>query len=196
MNGKRIKTEYLCYLMNRAQIEAEGDCGYLKLCETLLDMEFQPMMDMDENRCSECINLRSEFAEQYPYDEPDEIIDILDLSLWMYGTWMELLVVLAEKMAYDLADSEYEAETGKWFMEMLENCGLNDENNRAFGHNDEACRKESFKVIHTFTVINLRRFGWDGEGGLFPLRWPKRDQRYVEIIMQMNDYIEENYDIC
>ena len=195
MNEERIKTEYLCYLMNRAQIEAEGPNGYLKLCEVLLNMEFRPLIEMDENRSSDCMNLRSEFSERYEY--PDEAVYILDRSLaGLDGTWMELLVVLAEKMAYDLADSEYEARTGKWFMEMLGNCGLDEETNGVFEDDDNSFKKEVFKIIHAFTVINLRQFGWDGEGGLFPLRWPKRDQRYAELIMQMNDYIEENYDIC
>ena len=45
-------------------------------------------------------------------------------------------------------------------------------------------------------TVNLRKIGWDGEGGIFPLQCPREDQRSVELIIQMNDYIEENYDIC
>lgn len=191
MNEERIKTEYLCYLMNRAQVEAEGDRGYLKLCAALHSLEFRPMLEMDENRSSECMALRNDFSEQY--DNPDEILYILDRIFGFDGTWMEILVVLAEKIAYDLADSEYEAGTGKWFQEMLENCGLNEETDDQF---EDDPYNEFQKVCNIVAVINHRRFGWDGEGGLFPLRWPKRDQRYAELIMQMNDYIEENYDIC
>lgn len=190
MNEERIKTEYLRYLMDRAQVEVEGDHGYLKLCAALHSLEFRPMLEMDENRSSECMALRNDFSEQN--NNQDEVLYILDRIFGFDGTWMEILVVLAEKIAYDLADSEYEAGTGKWFREMLENCGLNEETNDQF----DDPYNEFQKVYDIVTVINNRRFGWDGEGGLFPLRWPKRDQRYAELIMQMNDYIEENYDIC
>ena len=45
-------------------------------------------------------------------------------------------------------------------------------------------------------MINIRQFQWDGEYSFFPLRNPHSDQRYEELIVQMNNYIEENYDIC
>ena len=63
MNYERIKTEYLCYLMNRIGLEAEGSDGYLRLCETLQETEFLPQLEMDENRCYECRELRGDFAE-------------------------------------------------------------------------------------------------------------------------------------
>ena len=189
MNYERLKTEYLCYLMNRAHIDAEGDDGYLKLCEVLIGYGFFPILAMDENRCCECRELRRDFADDY---DEEEAIDILDEAYGEYGTMMELLVVLAEKMNYDLADSEYESGTGKWFRELLTNCGLIMSYNAKW---DENSYQES-EVVDILDTINYRKFGWDGEGGLFPVRCPKHDQRYSELIVQMNDYIEENYDIC
>lgn len=184
---EKVKTEYLCYLMNRVQIEAEGKHGYLHLCETMMNYMFIPILEMDENRCWECQKLRDDFAEEYG----EEAIDILDWYYSEYGTMMELLVVLAEKMQYDLADSQYEAGTGKWFREMLQNSGL-------IGCENGCYERAGYdlEVIDILDMINYRKFGWDGEGGLFPLKAPKRDQRDTELIAQMNDYIEENYDIC
>lgn len=187
MDYERIKTEYLCYLMNRAKIDAEGDYGYLNLCKVLMDFQFIPIVEMDENRCYECRDLRREFS--YDYDE--EYGDILDGIYGEYGTMMELLVVLAEKMDYDLADSEFEAGAGKWFMEMLGNCGLATAFNTSF--EQDGFEEEVTDILCT---IVYRKFGWDGEGSLFPLQWPRQDQRNVELIIQMNNYIEENYDIC
>lgn len=185
---EKVKTEYLCYLMNRAQIDAEGTHGYLHLCETMMNYMFLPILVMDENRCYECHSLRDDFAEEYG---EEEAIDILDRICGEYGTMMELLVVLAEKMQYDLADSQYEEGTGKWFREMLQNCGL-------IGCENGCYVREGFEeeVIDILDTINYRKYGWDGEGGLFPLRLPRQDQRYTELIVQMNNYIEENYDIC
>lgn len=180
---EKIKTEYLCYLMNRAQIDAAGDNGYFHLCLTMMEYHFLPIVYMDENRSYECRTLRSDFA-----DECDpESIDILDELYGDYGTMMELLTVLAEKMRYNLMDSEYEAGTGQWFKEMLQNCGLDEYCNSRFNEGI---------VFDILDRINYRKYGFDGEGGLFPLRLVRQDQRYTELIVQMNNYIEENYDIC
>lgn len=189
MNYARLTTEYLCYLMNRAQIEAEGSYGYLKLCTALMNHNFYPLLTMDENRSYECRMLRQDFADEYRYDE---VGDILDGIYGENGTMMEILVVLAEKMCYDLSDSEYESEPGKWFKEMLVNCGLGEICNSCYERND----RQEDEVTDILDRIIYRQFGWDGEGSFFPLRCPKHDQRYVELIVQMNDYIEENYDIC
>ena len=119
----KLKTEYLCYLMNRARIEAEGKDGYLHLCEQMQNTEFIPIITMDENRCYDCRQLREDFARTewnyltYLDESPG---DILDGLYGENGTMLELLVVLAEKMEFDLADSEYEAGVSKWFMEMLD----------------------------------------------------------------------------
>ena len=176
--------------MNRAQIEAEGSYGYLKLCEILQDVSFLPILVMDENRCGECRNLRKDFADGY--DEADEMIKVLDWSLSESGTILELMIVLSERMNYELSESQYEYGTGKWFKEMLANCGLIMACNERFEEN----ANQEDEVRDILDVVNFRKFGWDGEGGFYPLRCPHRDQRYAELIMQMNDYIEENYDIC
>lgn len=194
MDYGRLKTEYLCYLMNRAQVEAEGDRGYLRLCEKLQETEFIPILEMDENRCGECRELRRDFAEtewDYLTYMDETPVDILDGTYGENGTMMEMLVVLAEKMNFDLADSQYEAGIGHWFRELLENCGLIEYTNETL--EDGRYAEAAADILDT---VIFRKYGWDGEGSLFPLRWPKQDQRYQELIVQMNGYIEENYDIC
>ena len=189
-NYDKLKIEYLSYLMNRAQVEAEGGRGYLSLCSVLQDTEFIPILEMDENRCSDCRGLRTDFAEDT--GEPEDG-DILDGLFGENGTMMELLCVLAEKMEYEMADSEYEASTRKWFLEMIENCGLIAYDNEEFEADEDGA---SEYVRDALTTVIFRKTGWDGENGLFPLRWAKSDQRYEELITQMNNYLEENYDIC
>lgn len=192
MGYEGITTEYLCYLMNRVGLEAEGDDGYLRLCETLQKIEFVPQTAMDENRCSECAELREDFADK-EYGGEDRVIatTILYEALGENGTVMELLTVLAEKMVFEMTDSQFEASTRKWFIEMILNCGLNPYMfNRDFEHegNEEFIKDIVNRVI-------FRKIGWDGEGGLFPLLYAQSDQRKAEYIIQMNNYLEENYDI-
>lgn len=195
MRDERLTTEYLCYLMNRAGLEADGDYGYLRLCETLHEIDFLPQTDMDENRCEECRDLRVDFANtEYGAEglEVVSVIDILDDELCESGTMFELLVVLAEKMAFETSDSEYEASTRKWLIEMLLNCGL-DKNLLNSDFEVEGC-EEAVKAA--MDVVIFRKTGWDGEGGLFPLAYPQYDQRRAELLIQLNNYLEENYDIC
>lgn len=194
MINERFKIEYLCYLMNRIGLEAEGTDGYLRLCELLQGLEYLPQTDMDENRCSECMDIRRDFVQCY-YSEDDleqqEILDILDGTYGENGTMLELLTIMAEKMAFEVCDSEYEASTRKWFIEMLKNCGV-----YSHAHNECFEGEDNEEIITSaINAVIFNRIGWDGEGGLFPLTCPKYDQRKVELVIQMNNYLEENYDI-
>lgn len=194
MNYAAITTEYLCYLMNRIGITAEGPDGFLRLCETLQETEYLPQTAMDANRCDECRELRKDFAE---FDYEGDIglqgmaIDILDGFYGENGTMLELMTILAEKMGYQLRCSAYDAPTRKWFTEMLCNCGIDKHwHNEDF--DEEGNEEAVLDILHTVIFYNT---GWDGEGGLFPLVYPQYDQRKVELIIQMNNYLEENYDI-
>ena len=198
MDYGRLKTEYLKWLMDIAQVEPDGYDGYSRLCEAMQEQQFIAQLDMDENRCSECCALRRRFAESETglrlNSNTEDTVDMLDILLPPTGTFMELLIVMAEKMNYETADSIHEADVGKWFAEMLHNCGLSEATNGRW----EAHGGDSFDsyVFDIFGTIIDRAYGWDGLGGLFPIQWPRQDQRYTELIIQMNDYIEENYDIC
>lgn len=195
MKYESIKTEYLYYLMSRVGLEADGDSGYSRLCETLQETEFLPQTDMDENRSEECRDLRTDFSyDSRGVDDLETVscMDILDGEYGENGTMMELLVVLAEKMAFEMSDSQFEANPRKWFLEMLENCGLN----RNLLNSDFEREGNEEAIHNAMDTVIFRKTGWDGEGGLFPLTAPAYDQRDVELIIQMNNYLEENYDIC
>lgn len=184
MKYEELKNEYLYYLMDRAGLEKDGMNGHSDICRQLQEIDFVPVIEMDENRCADCIILRSDF-------DPVRC-DMLDIVLPDTGTMLELLIVMAEKMRYELSDSIYEASTRKWFMELLGNCGLD-----MYARNkDYEARGGRRNVEGITSAIIFREIGWDGEGGLFPLYLAQRDQRRTELICQMNDYLEENYDIC
>ena len=191
MKYERLKTEYLCYLMNRIGLEAEGDDGYLRLCEVLQEIPFLPQTDMDENRCSDCADLRRDFAE-YAYEEKKIFVeDVLDGIYGPEGSALELLIVISERMQFEMCDSQFEASVRKWFLEILGNCGLD----KHWSNADFETEGNEEIVKSTIENVIFRKTGWDGEGGLFPLAYPQYDQRKVEIIIQMNNYLEENYDI-
>ena len=176
---------YLCWLMNQAQVEAAGPDGYLSLCEKLHQMPFEAINAMDANRGFEGLELREEWEAATDGDIPDTLPK--DSC-----TMLELLVVLARRMNYEMLDSEYEASVRKWFDELLGNLGLDEWRNGA-AEADPDGFDVSVKVA-TDAVI-FRKYSWDGQGGLFPLFYPQYDQRKVELLIQMNNYLEENYDI-
>ena len=193
MSYEEVKNEYLDYLMNRIGLEKDGDDGYQAFCEKLQNSDFLPMLDMDGNRCVECLELRDDFASEFERETDQLRIPLmLDRELSETGTMLELLLIMAEKMRYELADSEYEANTRKFFIELLDNCGLS-----LYAKNSDYRKEGSENEVDRilYTVI-FREIGWDGEGGLFPLYLTQRDQRRIELTAQMNDYLEENYDIC
>lgn len=180
---------YLRWLMNQAQIEAEGPEGYSRLCETLQGIYFVSKIAFDENRVEEGKALRSEWAESEYGD-----ISELERELIPYTcTALELILVLARRMCYEMSDSQFEAGMGKWMAELLENAGLATFRNDIFEMNPEYAVAKIKNILHD---IIYRKYLWTGEGGFFPVRWAGCDQRGVELLIQMNNYLAENYDIC
>lgn len=177
---------YLCWLMNQAQLVAEGMDGYLLLCEILHRTSFLSYISMDENRGEEGMELREEWADTDGGDA-DELTDVTPYS----ATMLEILVILGRRMAFEMADSQWEADTGKWVMELLENAGLDIFTNLRLEDdpNGEALvQRKLYDIIH-------RRYDRNGRGSFFPLHQAEYNQRDSELLIQMNNYLEENYDI-
>lgn len=180
---------YLCWLMNQAQIEAGGPGGYSHLCEVLQGTYFVSLVAFDENRAAEGKALRSEWA-----DTDDGDIDALEEELIPYTcTAMELILVLARRMHFEMCDSQFDAGIGKWTAELLENAGLATFRNDIFETDPEGSERKIRVILHD---IIYRKYMWNGKGGFFPVQYPEMDQRNVELLVQMNNYLAENYDIC
>lgn len=185
MNAK----DYLCWLMNQAQIDAEGPEGYLHLCEVLQGIYFVSLIAFDENRIEEGKALRTEWAETDGGDT-----DALEGELIPYTcTALELILVLARRIQYEMSDSQFEAGIGKWTAELMENAGLATFRNDIFELDPEYAERKIKAILHG---IVYRKYLMNGEGGFFPIRYPETDQRNVELLVQMNNYLAENYDIC
>lgn len=182
-----MDNQYLCWLMNQAQLEAEGPGGYLQLCEILQSTAFLTYVRMDENRKEEALELREEWA-----DSDDGDISQLEKVTPYSCTMLELLITLARRMRYQMLDSQFEAGVGKWIFEMLENAGFADCTNAAIGRDPYII---GVVRCHLMDIIH-RRYDRDGNGSFFPLENPREDQRETELLTQMNNYLEEKYDLC
>lgn len=185
MNAK----DYLCWLMNEGQIEAEGPEGYLHLCEALQGIYFVSLVEFDENRVEEGKELREEWADSFCGD-----ISALEGELIPYTcTALEMIIVMARRMYFEMSDSQYEAGIGKWVTELLENAGLAYWRNDIFETDPEYSQN---RIRATVNSIIYRRYLYNGEGSFFPVSYSRTDVRKQELLVQMNNYLAENYDIC
>lgn len=162
--------DYLCRIVGRKDI-------YSTLLRKLYSMEFYPIVPYDDNRCVDGIHLREQYTDfvgaQAPSLVPGGKCKIL-----------EMLIALAIRLEFELAQSEYEQPARKWFWLLIENLDL-------LKAKDGTSYLAS--VESKIKILVERSYNPNGRGGLFPLRYPKRDQRDVEIWYQMTDYILENY---
>lgn len=183
MNGR----DYLCWLMNQGQINAEGPDGYLRLCEIMNSVYFVSLVAFDENRAEEGKALREEWEESCGDTlEPGTLIPYT-------CTMLEMIVILGRRMEYEMMDSQFEAGTGKWVRELLENAGLAYFRNDIFDIDSEYSADRIRRIL---SDIIYRRYGRDGTGGFFPVTDGNVDQNGEELLIQMNNYLAENYDIC
>lgn len=152
--------------------------SFRRLLKHLHNIEFTYSMTMDGNRAANGINLRYNFALANGYeDDTDEIMDILDGPCSV----LEMIVALAIHCEKDIMDDpRYGDRTGQWFWGMIVNLGLG-------GMTDD--RYDGQVVEDVIQRFLDRKYKPDGTGGLFTIRDCKRDLRKVEILHQLNWYL-------
>lgn len=149
--------------------------NYVLLCQVMFETTFRVLVDHDENRVGDVNELRRNFISMTriePLDESD--LALPDASIF------EVLVAMARR-----AEDQTRLPMQVWFGMFIENLGLRN------------CTDENFvlqqatasRIIQRF---NDRLYRANGQGGLFPLRNPRGDQRHVELWYQMAFYLTEN----
>lgn len=147
-----------------------------KLCEQLSKIVFVAYVPHDENRIADAKDLRYEYLAEIEDEQGDPD--------WMRSpcSMLELLVVLSRMLAFEMDDP-----VQPWFWHLVETLDLEQFNDRDYDiHAEEAIAEACDRVI-------WRTYKGNGEGGLFPLRRPKRDQRKVELWYQLNAYLLEQF---
>lgn len=141
--------------------------------DILWDTEFVWSIRKDENRCDDGLRLREKYYDMFPCNE----------NFWFdlpaSCTTLEMLVALASRFEDIMTDFESD-KTAEWFWMMMDNSGLS-----------HAYDRQSIQRI--LDDILKRRIDPDGAGGLFPLKYPPKDQRRIEFWYQMNYFINENF---
>lgn len=183
-----IEQEYFEWLYGKigSRTDRNPRHSHRILAEHLFRREFYWSVPNDDNREGDGLQLRDDFCDErgcwagsdFPIQEP--------------CTVLEFLIGLAERFSFEADELFKHTTVGDCFWHMLGNLGLK-------AYNDEYCmtlEAEASELIDwTITQLLDREYEYDGEGGLFPLRYPQRDQRETEIWYQMSAYLLENSDI-
>jgi len=147
--------------------------GRRKLLWALFNEDFFTIMDMDDNRLRDGIELRYRFSDEanIPIRVIDKKLDVDTCSV------LEMMVALAIRMEDSvLGDPDYGDRTNMWFWTMVKTLGLYD-------MTDDNIDYEYVK--HTIARFINRDFDRDGNGGLFTVRNTRQDFRDIEIWQQM-----------
>jgi hypothetical protein len=174
MHDEPIEEVYFNWLYHKVAsvMNPTPSLTFYTLLRDLHATEFVWLLSGDNNRAQDGLDIRKEFLRVsfFPSD-----------ASWMSigCSVLEMLIALSRK-----AEFITDISVRDWFWTLLDNVELS--------HLNDSCSDISNQVS-----IILERFIWrtytrNGDGGLFPLRYPKDDQRKVEIWYQLHAYLNEN----
>lgn len=157
----------------------------LILLDRLYEIDYYSLVPNDDNRGEDGLEFRSTYMDHnrggYGY-----------ITNWETKpcSVLEMLIGLSYRLEFETAQSKWEKTPKTWFWILIENLGLDQHDNRGLTRLEYVDKIE--EVVSNFLE---RHYKGNGEGGLFPLNRPQKDQRRVEIWYQMSAYIIENYPI-
>lgn len=149
---------------------------YDKFIQYLFDTEFVWTIENDVNRANDGLELRWEYADDTNEDPMD--INTKPCSV------LEMLVALCLRIERQIMGEPGDDHPEKWFWIIIDNLGLIFETNRDF---------DRPFIDRKIRIWLNREYEKNGFEGIFPLNRPIHDQRKVEIWVQANEYLNENY---
>jgi hypothetical protein len=172
---ERLAEAYFHWLVE--QVREEGTVHqrktYWDLLRLMHSKEFvwMPESGNDDNRIEDGKDLRVEFFHDNGVDGDKE----------MFGpaSVLEVLIGVSRRLAWSAGDG-----AEGWAFELLRNLKLDK-------MTDPLSPIRARKADDIMETLIWRNYDPDGCGGFFPLAWPSKDQRRVEIWYQMQEYIGE-----
>lgn len=142
---------------------------YWDLFRQMYCKQFVWLVPNDDNRVQDGLDLRYEWATE---------TGIAPANEWMEEgcSFLEIVISLSRRLAF-----EGEGHPPVWFWHLIGNLGLQECTDRPKYNQSE--------VDEVLDSVIQRTYDPSGRGGLFPLRYPKHDQREVELWYQMNEYL-------
>lgn len=164
-----IEESYFNWLC--AKVARPGFIKYYDLMRILHKTEFVWVVHGDRNREADGLELRYYFlvetnleSEPRWYESPCSVL--------------EVLIAFANRASFLTG-----IPVRDWFWTFLTNLNINEYIH--ISQEDELVIEE---ILYNFI---WRLYGFDGDGGLFPIRSPTRNQKEIEIWYQFGDYLED-----
>ncbi len=182
MDRNELKEQYFNWLYGLVypwDKNVSDDYRNTKLLKFLFDTPFYSPIEMDGNRVSDGLSLRTEFGDKFGYEDRDIIIYLDDRDCSVLELMIALAIRCEKQIMYDVA---YGDRTAQWFKKMISSLGLNGMNNRQF---------DEYYVSQVIDRFLNHDYEPDGRGSLFALSNPSRDMRNVEIWSQLCEYLNE-----
>lgn len=144
---------------------------YRDLMRILYKTEFVWVLSRDRNRAEDGRELRIDFFRERFMKKDLEWCD-------MPCSVLEAFIAFANRASF-----QTDTPARDWFWQFISNLELDEY--RRVSNPDIPDIEE---VLHIFM---WRTYKDNGRGGMFPMRWPKNDQREVEIWYQFCEYLED-----
>lgn len=176
MAQETLSKEYFDWMCN---LVCDSSMPYEKLLTRLHEIEFVPIMPMDDNRAADGVDFRYRFAYENRY-HPAIIAEYIDNRPCSV---LEMMVALIHRFEEQIMDNqEFGNQSQRWFMEMITSLGLKRMTDTMY---DEMFVDRAIMRFHN------RDYKPNGEGGLFTVQRYRRDMRLVDIWYQMCWYLDE-----
>ncbi len=171
MNGT-LDDRYLAWLYLQVGGRSVKDPArtHWTLLRQLYSTEFVWFVANDDNRAEDGKALRDEFLAQNVIFNADP--DWMNLGC----SFLEMLLGLARRLSF-----EAEGSSRAWFWHLIKTLGL-------LGCTDATPCTEAY-VSRVVDEVIWRTYDRNGNGGLFPLKKARRDQRKVEIWYQLSEWL-------
>lgn len=162
------------WLSSQINFRRKGD--YSDLLDQMHEKEFVWIVANDDNRMQDGLDLRRE------YFNLRHVKHYVDVDVLGYVSVLEVLIGLSRRLSFQTSTPAED-----WAYELLRNLELHDKTGH-LGH------RRAAQVDDMLEALIYRTYDKTGQGGFFPLAWPTRDQRKVEIWYQMAAYLNEQHD--
>jgi len=156
------------------KVECPESMDYSLLLKDLHSIVFEVHVERDSNRALDGVNLRHEYMDE------ENLSDYLYLDDRQCSV-LEMMIAMCVDFAIYTVGIHY-GPPAYWFWQMVKNLGLDTMTD------DNYCREYVEQQINQMVD---RRYKRNGEGGMFPMRYPHGDQRKTELWYQMTQWFAE-----
>lgn len=177
------KTTYFQWLCDLVHCEKK-EKSYYKLLKIMFDTEFLVKNKNDINRMVDGCELKTDYFCECNIKEEDKFPGSCSI--------LEMIIGISKRMMFELArdGDDDESYFYHYFWEILDNLHLTWYDDKKMEWNPG---QNTVRIEEILRILNERKYQKNGEGGMFPLRNPSKNQKRVEIWYQMQEYINEKY---